>query len=73
MWITMNRAIAMKADKTRGNAEADALLVELGNVGRGIPFLVVYPAGGGEPMTFDGPILQQQVLDALNRAGPSRP
>jgi thiol:disulfide interchange protein len=71
-WVVENRAVAMKADKTRDNPEIDRLLVELGNVGRGIPFYAVFPGRGGDPITFDGPITQNQVLNALKKAGPSR-
>jgi thiol:disulfide interchange protein len=64
--------ITIKADKTQSSPEIDALLVELGNPGRGIPFYAVYPGRGGDPITFDGLISRQQVLDALEQAGPSR-
>lgn len=53
--------------------EATRLLVELGNTKKSIPYLVIYPGDGREPIIFDGPILQGQVIDALNQAGPSRP
>ena len=59
--------VAIKADKTQESPEIDQLLVELGNTGRGIPFYAVYPGRGGDPITFDGLITQQQVLDAWSR------
>lgn len=70
--VQQNRVVTIKADKTQHNAEIDALLVELGNPGRGIPYYAVYPGRGGDPITMDGLISQQQVLDALQQAGPSR-
>jgi thiol:disulfide interchange protein len=69
--VTRNGVIPITADKTQRRPDIDDLLVELGNPGRGIPFYAVYPGGGGEPITFDGLITRQQVLDALERAGPS--
>jgi suppressor for copper-sensitivity B len=69
--VKKNGVVAIRADKTRSSPEIDALLVELGNTGRGIPFVAIYPSNGDEPILFDGLISQQQVLDALNDAGPS--
>jgi thiol:disulfide interchange protein DsbD len=69
--VQQNDVVTIKADKTRTSPEIDKLLVELGNSGRGIPFYAVFPGRGGAPITFDGLITQQQVLDALRRAGPS--
>ncbi|MCU0958880.1 MAG: hypothetical protein MUF48_02135 [Pirellulaceae bacterium] len=70
--VRQNRVVTIKADKTQSNTEIDALLVELGNPGRGIPYYAFYPGRGGDPLTLDGLISQQQVLDALQAAGPSR-
>ncbi len=70
--VRRNGVVTIKADKTQSDPEIDALLVELGNPGRGIPYYAIYPGGGGDPITFDGLISQQQVLGALERAGPSR-
>ncbi len=69
--VAANRIIAIRADKTRDNPEIDALLSELGNPGAVIPFLAIFPGDGSEAITFDGPITQQTVLDALIKAGPS--
>jgi len=66
------RAVAIKADKTQKSPEIDQLLVELGNAGRVIPYYAIYPGHGGDPITFGGLITKQQVLDALEKAGPSR-
>jgi thiol:disulfide interchange protein len=71
-WIRQNGVVAIRADKTQTSPEIDQLLVELGNTGRGIPYYAVFPGRGGEPITFDGLITQQQVLDALEQAGGGR-
>ena len=36
-----------------------------------IPYRAICPGAGGDPITFDGPVTQQRVLDALEEAGPS--
>lgn len=69
--VAANGVIAIRADKTHDNPEIDALLTDLGNPGAVIPFLAIFPGDGSEPITFDGPITQQTVLDALKKAGPS--
>jgi thiol:disulfide interchange protein len=70
--VAKNRVVTIKADKTNDSPEIDALLVELGNQGAVIPFLAIFPGDGGETITFDGPITQTMVLDALREAGPSK-
>ncbi|QDU97779.1 protein-disulfide reductase DsbD family protein [Lignipirellula cremea] len=62
--------VTLKADKTSSiSSEAiDSLLQELGNVDKGIPFLAIYPAGGGKPILMKGQIYQQSVLSALEQA-----
>ncbi|MBC8873062.1 MAG: hypothetical protein H8E44_26820 [Planctomycetes bacterium] len=67
-----NKVVTLKADKTGDAPEADQLLVELGNKAKAIPFYAVYPAGVERPIVLQGLVTQQQVLDALKRAGPSR-
>ena len=69
--INKNDVIALKADKTQPAPDVDALLLELGNAGRAIPFVAIYPADGGPPKTMDGVISLEQVLEALKQAGPS--
>lgn len=69
--IAKNGVVAFKADKTHSSPEIDSFLKELGNTGAVIPYLAIFPADGGDPITFDGPITQQMVLDALEEAGPS--
>ena len=73
--VKRNGVIALKADKSQGAPhvhEVDRLLEELGNSGKAIPFYAIYPGDGGKPILFDGLISQQQVLDALEKAGPSK-
>jgi len=69
--VAKNRVVTLKADKTHDSPEIDAFLKELGNPGAVIPFLAIFPADGREPITYDGPITQQMVLNALEQAGPS--
>ncbi len=69
--LAKNGVIAIKADKTHNPPDIIQLLKELGNSAAGIPFIAVYPGAGGDPITLDGPVTQQQVLDALEQAGPS--
>ncbi len=69
--VAENGVIAIKADKTHNPPDINQLLRELGNQAEGIPFVAIFPGNGGDPITLDGPITQQQVLDALQKAGPS--
>ena len=75
-FVEKHGVIAIKADKTdkfsRESEEINELLVELGNQGQVIPFLAIYPAGGGKPILIDGVLSQSEVLDALEEAVPSR-
>lgn len=64
--------VALKADKSREAPEVDALLVELGNAGKGIPFYAIFSGSGGDPVTADGIISKGQILRLLKEAGPSR-
>lgn len=70
--VEENEVVAIKADKTQENPAIDQLLTELGNPGAGIPFLAVFPADGEDPITHDGPITKEEVLEALRKAGPSK-
>lgn len=71
--LAENGIVAIKADKTQDNPEIDAFLEELGNPGAVIPFLAIFPGDGSQPTTFDGPLTRKKVLDALKRAGSSKP
>ena len=72
--VRKNRVVTLKADKThRGKAEhVNKLLVQLGNYGKTIPYLVIYPSGQLEPIILDGLITQNQLISALEKAGPSQ-
>ena len=69
--VNRNEVIALKADKSQPAPDVDALLLELGNQGKTLPFLAIYPADGGPPQTMHGLITLEQVLAALETAGPS--
>ena len=70
-WVLQHGVVALHADKSRPAPEADELLVELGNAGRAIPYVAIYPGKGGPPITLAGPITQGRLLEALRQAGPS--
>ena len=63
----------LKADNTHDAPEVENLLVELGNINKQIPYLVIYPPNGRKPIILNGPILQSDVTEALQKAGPSHP
>jgi thiol:disulfide interchange protein len=69
--VQANGVKTLKADKTGPAPEIDDLLVKLGNKAKAIPYVAVYPPDGSQPILLEGFITQQQVLDALQRAGPS--
>ncbi len=69
--VQANGVKTLKADKTDPAPEVDELLVELGNEAKAIPYVAIFPADGSQPILLEGFITQQQVLDALERAGPS--
>lgn len=53
------------ADWTNANPEITAALREFGRVG--VPFYVLYPAGGGEPVVLPELLTESIVLDALKK------
>jgi thiol:disulfide interchange protein len=61
----------LKADTTHDAPEVEKFLVELGNINKQIPYLVIYPPDGRKPIILNGPILQSDVTKALQEAGPS--
>ena len=69
-FITRNKIVALKADKTRESPEIDALLVKLGNHAKAIPFYAIYPAGQPDkPIVLDGVFASpDRVLEALRQA-----
>lgn len=61
----------IKADWTRRNPEITRLLAKFGRAG--VPFYVVFPAGRlTEPIPLSEVITPSMVIEALDRAGPSR-
>jgi len=71
-YVANNGIVPIKADKTGEAPAADRLLSELGLQPDKIPYVVIYPASGGKPTILEGRITQQQLLDALRKAGPSK-
>ena len=68
-FLEANNVEVLVADLTEQAPEIDELMVTLGNIGKGIPFYAIYPAGGGEPITFsDVPLRQQTLLGYLKQA-----
>lgn len=64
-----NNVELLVADLTEPAPEIDELMVSLGNTGKAIPFYAIFPAGGGEPITFsDVPLRQQTLLAYLKQA-----
>jgi hypothetical protein len=70
--VQKNGVVPLKADKTGDAPEVDALLVELGNISKGIPFYAIFPGNGAPPILFDGLLTQNQVIEKLEQAGPSK-
>lgn len=53
--LTTGKFVALRADKTEPNPEADALLRKLGNSAASIPFYAFFPADNpNEPILLDG-------------------
>ena len=72
--VLKNGVVTLKADKThrRSSEDVNELLVQLGNYGKTIPFVAIYPAGKTDPIKLDGLITKEQLLSALDQAGPSQ-
>jgi thiol:disulfide interchange protein len=70
--VEKNGVVAVKADWTDPNPEIEKKLAELSS--RSIPVLAIYPAGKPpeEVIILRDLVTQQQVLDALGEAGPSK-
>jgi len=64
-----NNVITMLADKSESSPEIDKKLEELGS--NSIPLLAIYPPGS-EPIVLRDTITQGQLIEALEKAGPSR-
>lgn len=74
--VQSQQLVVVKADKTHEGETSEAidqLLTDLGHTSHAIPFLVIFPGDGKRPIAFSGPVTQRMVLDAIRRAGPSRP
>jgi thiol:disulfide interchange protein DsbD len=56
--------VPIKADWTSANPEITAALKAFGRVG--VPFYVLYPADGGEPVTFPELLTESIVMDAFD-------
>ena len=69
-FIEAHGIVAIKADKTKDSPAIDALLVELGNDAKAIPYVAIYPAGAGQqPITLDGVFASPDpILKALGQA-----
>ena len=66
-----HQIVAIRADKGDQNtvAQIEALLVELGNPTKAIPFYALYPGNGGPPQVIDGLIPAQQVINQFESFG----
>jgi thiol:disulfide interchange protein len=68
-----NDIVPLVADMTEEFPAANQLLMQLGNAATSIPYCVIFPAGQADkPIILDGPLLQHQVVAALEQAGPSK-
>lgn len=69
--IEKNGVAPLLADWTEPSDVIEAHIQSLGK--KAIPLLVIYPAEPNrQPIILDGVITQQQLIDALKEAGPSR-
>jgi len=70
--VEKNQVVPMLADWTDESEEIGRRLAELGN--KSIPLLAIYPAGKpGEVVVLRDVISEAQLLQALDKAGPSTP
>ncbi|QDS98912.1 protein-disulfide reductase DsbD family protein [Adhaeretor mobilis] len=68
--VNENEVVTLLADWTDKNDTIKAALEELNS--NSIPFLVVYPPENPQPIVLPDLLSQQDVLDALDQAGPSK-
>lgn len=69
--VAKHGVVALKADYTRMDPEVTRLLNSV--KGGGVPVIVVYPAGKPhEPIIFRNGYTTSQILNALEKAGPSK-
>lgn len=72
-FMDANEIVPLVADMTEQFPAAEELLVQLGNASTAIPYAVIFPAGQADkPIMLDGPLLKNQVIAALQQAGPSK-
>ena len=65
--------VTLKADKGRDKENVNAMLIELGNTSKSIPFYAIFPAGRpNEAILMQGLISESNIAEALNKAGPSK-
>jgi len=70
-----NGIVGLVADRQKDPEAVNSLLVELGNLGKGLPFYAIYPGSGAPVIRFGTkkPLLSQStVIELLREAGPSR-
>ena len=72
--LRVNQVVAMRADKTKPNPEADSLLRKLGNSAASIPFYAVFhPENPGQPVLLDGVFGSHTAfVDAVERDAAER-
>jgi suppressor for copper-sensitivity B len=69
--VNRNAIVTLKGDWTHRDPEVTEMLVLLG--GKQVPTLAIFPAGDpNHPVVFRGGYTQQMLLDALEKAGPSK-
>ncbi len=61
--------VPLLADKTDEAPEIDALLMELGNASKAIPYLAIFPGGNpSQPIVLDGVLTKGMVAEAVKQA-----
>lgn len=69
--VENNGVVPLQADWTHGQPEVTEMLETLG--GKQVPVLAIFPAGNpNRPIVLRGGYTQRTLLDALQRAGPSK-
>jgi thiol:disulfide interchange protein len=69
--IDNNQVVPLLADWTNGDEEVTAMLELLGS--KQVPVLAIFPAGRpNDPIVFRDPYTQEQLIEALQKAGPSK-
>lgn len=67
--VRSNNVVVLLADWSDRNDAIKRKLMELNSTS--IPLLAIYPGSGGEPIVLRDLVFQSNVLDALEKAGPS--